>query len=520
MASSSDKALGVALRASQEEFFNEINAAYSEISDFLLRMENFSSKLYNEVFLCRIRPFGDGVGGFPRMVRDVARKLGKKARLEINGLHTDVDRDILEKLEAPINHILRNAIDHGLETPEERVKAGKPDCGLITLSAYHWAGSLNIKIADDGRGVDVGRLRQKIVERGLASEEMVKGMSDQEALEFLFLPGFSTASEVTEISGRGVGLDVVKSMVDEVRGLVRIETRPGKGACFHLQLPVTLSVISALIALIGDEPYAFPLVRVERLLMVPRDDIQSLGSHQFIVHDGSNIGLVSARELLGLPLREIDEEALPVVVVGDRGGQYAVVVDSFVGEREIVVRPLDERLGKVAFISSASVGDDGSALLILDVDDMVKAIDGLLKGGSLRSLRKSGTARKDRKRVLVADDSITVRELERNLLSNQGYEIDVAVDGAEAWNAIRLGEYDLVVTDVDMPRMNGFELVERIKANERLKAIPVVIVSYKDREEDRLRGLEAGADYYLTKGSFHDNSFIQAISDLIGGPFK
>lgn len=505
------------LRRRQDGLYRDISSLYTSISDFLLKMDNFSGKLYNEALSCRIRPFEDGIAGFPRMVRDVSKRLGKKVRLEINGRRTDVDRDILEKLESPLNHIIRNAIDHGVESPEERLRLGKPECGLIEISAYHWAGYLNVKVSDDGAGIDIEALRGRIVQKSLASVEMVKAMSDAEVLEFLFLPGFSTAKAVTEISGRGVGLDVVQSMAQEVRGSVKIETKLGKGTSFHLQLPVTLSVIPSIGVDIAGELYALPLVRIERLLSVGRDSIQSLGSHQFITHDGVNIGLVSAHELLGLPMRSAPEGELKVVVVGDRTGQYAVLVDAFLGERDVVVRPLDERLGKVSFISAASFCGDGSPLLILDVDDMIRAIESLLKGGALHRLVKQEARRRDRKRVLVADDSLTVRELERNLLANHGYEVDVAVDGAEAWNAIRLGEYDLVVTDVDMPRMNGFELVERLKANERLRSLPVVIVSYKDREEDRVRGLDVGADYYLTKGSFHDNSFIQAVTDLTGG---
>jgi two-component system sensor histidine kinase and response regulator WspE len=515
--SEKSRELMTGLREKANGFYNSISENLTELSAFSLRYENFSGKLYDEVVSCRMRPFEDGTKGFPRMVRDVSKTLGKKVKFEIAGKKTDVDRDILEKLEAPLNHLIRNAIDHGLESTEERLKKGKPETGCVKLTASHWAGMLNLTVEDDGKGIDIEKLREKVVAKGHASEEMAQNMTDSELLDFLFLPGFSTASAVTEISGRGVGLDVVQNMAQEVRGALSVETKLGEGAKFHLQLPITLSVVSTLLVDIGNEPYAFPLMKVDRLLTVSKNEIKTLENRQFLSFENSNIGLVSAREALGFESEKLDSDEICVVVISDRLNQYAVVVDRFVEERELVVRPLDERLGKVVDISAASVMEDGSPVLIIDVDDMVRSIDSLLKGGRLHKLKDSaGDGSGKRKRILVVDDSITVREVERNLLVNKGYDVETAVDGADGWNALRTGNYDLVVTDVDMPRMNGFELVERIKKHEKLKDIPVMIVSYKDREEDKLRGIDAGANYYLTKSSFHDNTLIDAVHNLIG----
>jgi len=506
-----------------EKAYSTASELHIDFDNFLLKAENFSDSLYNEVVSCRIRPFEDGVASFPRMVRDLAKKLGKKVKLNISGHSSGVDRDILEKLGAPLNHIIRNAMDHGLESPAERQAAGKPETGALEINAYHWAGMLNIKISDDGRGIDLEKIRAKVVERSLATAAMAQSLTEAELLEFLFLPGFSTAKELTEISGRGVGLDVVQNIVQEVRGSVKIQTTKGSGTCFHLQLPITLSVVSSLLVKIGGEAYAFPLMRVDRLIRASREEIKSIESHQFITCNGENIGLVSAREILGYPTEEDDgKDEILAVVISDRLNQYAVMVDELNDERRLVVRPIDQRLGKIPYISSASVLDDGTTALIVDVDDMARSIDSLLKGGRLHKIRKgrAESKRGQRRRALVVDDSITVRELERNLLSNQGYEVEIAVDGADGWNALRTGSYDIVITDIDMPRMNGYELVERIKSNENLKSIPVIIVSYKDREEDRLKGLEAGAEYFLTKGSFHDNTLINAVRDLIGEAAK
>lgn len=517
---SGGKELVAQLRENIAGFYGEINDFFSEFSNFTIGMDNFSHKLYEEALSCKIRPFDDVAASFPRTARDAARALGKKVRIEIDGKKTAVDRDILENLEAPLMHIIRNAVDHGIETPEERVKTGKDETGLLKISAFHWAGVLNITIEDDGRGIDTDALKKRITEKGLATEAMIKEMTDQEILNFLFLPGFSTASSVTEISGRGVGLDVVLNMVQEVRGRVEIETSRGKGTTFHLQLPITLSVMPALLADVGGEPYALPLSRVDKALIVSGNEILSAENHQFIVYNGSNVGIVSARELFEYPAENPDSGEFCVAIISDRFNQYALIVDRFIGERKIVVRPIDERLGKLPCFSSASVIEDGSPLLVIDVDDMVRSIDSMLKTGSLHNLQKDKFSHPSskKKKILVVDDSITVRELERNLLTNSGYIVETAVDGIDGWNAVRTGGYDVIITDVDMPRMNGFQLLEKIKEHEKFKDIPVMIVSYKDREEDRIKGIDLGASYYLTKGSFHDNTMIDAVYNLVGDP--
>jgi two-component system sensor histidine kinase and response regulator WspE len=489
-----------------------------ELELFARRSENLADRLYREAIASRMRPFDDGVQGFPRMVRDIARRLGKKVSLEILGRTTEVDRDILERLEAPLSHLLRNAVDHGIEPPEERQAVGKPEEGTIRLEAAHKGGMLSITVSDDGRGVELEHLRQKIVSKQLTTAEMAASLTEAELMEFLFLPAFSTKESVTEISGRGVGLDVVHDMAQEVGGTVRAVSEPGQGMHFYLQLPLTLSVLRTLVVAIAGEPYAFPLARIDRALMLPKGDINLLADHQYFTLDGQHIGLVSAHQVLEVREATPDGDTLPVIVVSDRLNCYGLVVDRFVGESDLVVQPLDPRLGKVPDISTAALMEDGSPILIIDVEDMVRSVDNLLFGRRLRKVGREASVAVSpaRKRILVVDDSITVREVERQLLVNHGYEVEVAVDGMDGWNAVRVGHYDLVISDLDMPRMNGFELVSQIKNHPNLHALPVMIVSYKSSEEDRNRGLEAGANYYLTKSSFHDETLLQAVVDLIG----
>ena len=521
-AAASSIAMLATLREQADTVLSGLTRQCEEFESFASRNEDLSSRLHHEVLSSRMRPLADGIRGFPRLVRDVSRSLGKQVRLDVRGEQTGVDRDILEKLEAPLSHLIRNALDHGIEQPDRRTAAGKPPVGTILLEARHRAGMLQITITDDGEGIDVEKIRTRAVALGLVANQVADQLSASELLEFLFLPGFSTTNVVTEISGRGVGLDVVQSMAKAVGGGVRVTTQPGRQTVFTLQLPITMSVIRALLVDIGGEPYAFPLTRIDQILSCRHADIRTVEGRQYVDHNGVSIGLVLAAQVLDLELPPAPamSDALPVVVISDRGQQFGMIVGSFLGERDLEVRPLDPRLGKVPDISSASLLENGNPVLIVDVDDLVRSIDGLLTGRRLTRVEFADLAKRARrrKRILVVDDSITVRELERQLLQSRGFDVGVAVDGMDGWNAIRGGQFDLVVSDVDMPRLDGIGLVSLIKADPDRKGIPVVIVSYKDREEDRLRGLEAGANRYLTKASFHDETFLHTIIDLIGEP--
>lgn len=503
-----------------EECRQGLTDRLSDLELFIVRHSSLSDRLYREVIDSRMRPFSDGVEGFPRMVRDLSRRLNKKVRLQIVGKNTPVDREILEKLEAPLGHLIRNAIDHGIESPEERVALGKPQEGTITLMAEHRAGMLAITVSDDGRGINLDHIRKKIVEQKLISPEMANSLSEAELLDFLFLPGFSTAKDVTDISGRGVGLNVVQTMIQDVTGTLRITQIPKQGTTFHLQLPLTLSVIRALIVEIAKQTYAFPLSRINRSLMVKKNDIEVIENREYFNFHGNNIGLVLAAQVMELEEYRYSSDFLPVIVISDHSNIYGIVVDRFLGERELVVQELDPRLGKVQDISAGALLEDGCPVLIVDVEDLVRSVDNLLSGGRIhqweQGSEQSQTSHK--KRILVVDDSITVREVECRLLRNQGYEVETAINGMDGWNAVRIGNYDLVVSDVDMPRMNGIELVRAIRSDARLKGIPILIVSYKERDEDRQKGLEAGANYYLTKSSFHDETLIHVVKELIGTP--
>jgi two-component system, chemotaxis family, sensor histidine kinase and response regulator WspE len=301
-AAASQAAMLATLRDQADTVLSGLTRHCEEFEGFAGRNEDLSSRLHNEVLTSRMRPLADGIRGFPRMVRDVSRSLGKQVRLDVRGDQTGVDRDILEKLEAPLSHLIRNALDHGIEPPDHREAAGKPPTGTILLEARHRAGMLQITITDDGAGIDIGHIRARALALGLVAHQVADRLSEAELLEFLFLPGFSTKHVVTEISGRGVGLDVVQTMAKAVGGSVRVTTQSGRQTVFTLQLPITMSVIRALLVDVGGEPYAFPLTRIDQILSCTHADIRTLEGRQYVDRDGVSIGLVLAAQVLDLEL--------------------------------------------------------------------------------------------------------------------------------------------------------------------------------------------------------------------------
>ncbi len=487
-----------------------------ELDTFDRRGARLSSRLYQETLQARMRPFDDGVQRFPRMVRDLARSLNKEVRLEIAGGNTQVDREVLEKLDAPLTHLLRNALDHGCEVSGERQRQGKPAEGVVKLEARHTAGMLLVTVADDGQGINLEKLRGTLVQRNLVAAEVAEQLSEAELLEFLFLPGFSTKEDVTEISGRGVGLDVVREMVVAVRGKIHVSTQAGRGTTFQMQLPLSLAVLRVLLIEVSGEPYALPLGQIVQVVNVPVNRMQVAGDRRHFTYANEQVPVVGAHQILERPNPQTANAEISVVVLGDRGRRFGLVVDDCIGERELVLQPLDARLGKIADISAAAIQEDGTPVLILDVEDLTRSVEKIIGGGQGHSAApEPGRKVRRASRILVVDDSITVRELQRKILSERGYQVEVAVDGMDGWNAVRAGDFDLVISDVDMPRMNGLELVALIKRDSRLKSLPVIIVSHKDREEDRRRGMEAGADEYITKSGFQDEKLLQTVRKML-----
>jgi len=515
--SETETQLITSIQHNAENYRDEITSQLITLDSFDRHSSSINSQINHEIIASRMRPFGDSTQGYKRLVRELSSSLNKNIKFEIEGENTPVDRDIIEKLDAPLNHIIRNAIDHGIETADIRKQKGKPEIGTIKIHASHQSGRLKIQVKDDGKGVDIESLRHKVLDKKLVNAKMADNLSKSELLDFLFLPAFSTRSEVTELSGRGVGLDIVHSALQEVRGKLHADTALDKGMEINMELPLTLSVIRSLMVSINKELYAFPLAEIQSLVTVNKQKVSIFEDKQYVTIDGKHIGLIHCAQILGINHSPTDSEEVPIIIIGDWNMSYGLVVDELIGERGLALRTLNKKLGKIKDISSAAITDDGEPVLVFDIEDLQQSIQDIISG---KDLYKVGTNNlldtTKHKRILVVDDSLTVREIEKKLLESRGYLVDIAIDGVDGWNSIRNGRYDLVISDIDMPRMNGIEFIRMIKNDAALREIPVMLVSYKDRPEDKQQGLEAGADYYLTKGSFHDDTLLDAVSDLIG----
>ncbi|MCF7974087.1 MAG: response regulator [Phycisphaerae bacterium] len=492
----------------------ELSKHINAFDHFAFDFDILSNKMHEEAMASRMRPFSDGTIGFPRMVRDISKSIHKEVSFEMLGQNTTVDRNILNKLEPPITHLLRNALDHGLEDAATRTSMGKPACGKLTLEARHHSGRLLIIVKDDGRGIDIDTVRNTVVQRKLTNAETASQLSDDELLQFMFLPGFTTSDQVTELSGRGVGLNVVSEMLRTVNGTVQISTGKNNGTQIRLLLPLSLSVVRSLIFELNNESYAFPLSQIEFCMRVERGDIIRRDSHHFVISDGIEIHVLDGRHILDLPHREDTRETLTAIVIENRNCTFGFIVDRCVGEFDLVIKPLDPRLGTTPCLSSTSIMEDGKPVISLDVEDTLLMAEKRVMDNNVY-LKPEENTDDTRKRILIVEDSMTVREMERILIAEQGYAVDVAVDGMDGWNALTTAQYDLIVTDIDMPRMNGLELIEKLRADSRFEKIPIIVVSYKDSQEDRDRGIRAGADRYMTKNSFHDDSIIKTINTLL-----
>lgn len=466
--------------------------------------------LEQEVLAARLLPIATVYAGLPRAVRDLAQATGKQARLDLRGESVELDRKVLELISDPLLHLVRNAVDHGLEPAAERVAAGKPPQGCVTVSAEAAGGEVRVVVADDGRGIDTDWLRDHAVRLGLLSAETAARMLDPEALELIFAPGFSTAGTVTDISGRGVGMDVVRSNLAELGGQVRVASQPGHGTRVTLTLPLTLVTTRVLLVRAGRSSFALPASGCQGTVWVRRAQIQALEGRPTFEHEGRTIAVLALTDLLGIEAAQpfTMNERMPALLAGSAQRPVAILVDELLDEREAVVKPLGTLLAPQRRFGGAVQLGDGSLVLLLNPLVLAQSV----RATPLTAL----SAPRPSRRLLVADDSFTTRELIRSILQSAGYEVVAAVDGADALDLLRARPVDLVVSDVEMPRIDGFELAARIRADRQLREVPVVLITSLATEEHRRRGLEAGAQAYIVKSQFDQQSLLDVVHQLLG----
>ena len=465
----------------------------------------------------RMLPLALVLNTLPRAVRDLSRQFGKKVVFTVKGEHTTIDKRILEQIGDPLIHLLRNALDHGLETPSARRNAGKPELGTIRLEAKQEGAKVLIILEDDGRGIDSQLLKKAAIEKGLVAEKEVAGWTEAQLLELVFFPGLSTSGLVTDISGRGVGLDVVRANVERLKGQVEVVSTLGKGTTFTISLPLTLATVHALMLQCAGEVLAVPASSVAKTFQVPWKEIKSIRGRQAVVHQEEILPVRSLAATLGWKERNggpLKEGKVLIVILQAGERKVGFLVEDILGELEIVSKDLGTHLGKVDFVAGATILGSGEVAIILDVPQ-------LLWRGHAEARAKDGIPEEavsfaPGQLILVVEDQVVTRQMEKSILEAAGYQVVTAENGLDALNIMGQQDFDLVLTDILMPKMDGFALTKKIRSHEKTKGLPVVVVTSMESEEDRRRGLEAGANAYLVKSNFDQKHLIETIETLLG----
>lgn len=471
--------------------------------------------LLQDVKEMHMLPFSSLLEVFSRLARELARDQGKQVELVIRGDEIEIDRRILEQIKDPLNHLFRNCVDHGVEQPALREHNGKPACATITIAVAHKDGSkIEILVADDGAGIDVAKVKVAAAKLGMMSAEELERLDERETLALVFRSGISTSPIITDLSGRGLGLAIVREGVERLGGTITLETQPGSGTTFRIVLPVTLATFRGVLVRVGDRTFIIPAVSVERVIRVAAVDIRTVENRETIPTDGRALSLVSLADVLEIP-RAADRatDDAQVVVLGFGVDRIAFRVDAILAEQEVLVKGLGRQLKRVRNLAGASVLGTGQVVPVLDVSDLMQS-----------AMRRASSPVRDaggqfspveKRSILVAEDSITSRALIKNILESAGYVVTTAVDGVDAYSALKTGAFDLIVSDVEMPRMDGFDLTARVRADERLADLPVVLVTALDSREHCERGIDVGADAYIVKSSFDQSNLLEVIRRLL-----
>ncbi len=479
-----------------EEFLEELNQVVSIVSIV-------TTDLQIAVMKTRMLPVGKVFNKFPRMIRDLSRELGKKIELNISGEETELDKSIVEEIGDPLVHIIRNSCDHGIESTADRVAAGKPETGTIHLKAYNEGNQIVIQITDDGKGLDAEMLKAKSVEKGVITEKEADTMSDKEAFALIFRPGFSTAAQVTNVSGRGVGMDVVKTNIEKLNGIIDIDSTVGKETTIKLKIPLTLAIIQALLVGVQEEYYAIPLASVLETVRISMDEIYTVEGRSVMRLREDVLSLVHIGDIFKVERVFDDSEHAYVVVIGLAESKLGLIVDSLVGQEEIVIKSMGDYLQGIDGIAGATIRGDGRVTLIVDVAammQMAKSVKSTIGESDSSSVSGEKESPSDYT-VMIVDDSKTDRMIMRKSLEESGMTLVDAADGQEALSILKSGEhfFDAMLIDIEMPRMDGYTLASEIKKYNKYKNLPLIAVTSRTGKADRMRGVESGMVEYITK---------------------
>jgi two-component system chemotaxis sensor kinase CheA len=493
---------------------NQLNHLRRNTYEDTARLDSIAGDLKEGIRTLRLLPLATVFNLFPRMVRDLARQQAKEVELIIEGGDTSADKHILEEIKDPLMHLIRNAIDHGIELPSEREKAGKPRVATIRLKGLQNARSVIIEISDDGRGLNIDQIRQAALQRGICREEELASMSEAQIHNLVFTSGFSTRLAVTQMSGRGVGLDVVRTNIERLKGDVWVESSAGQGCQFRMQIDTTLATTHVLIAAVKDTPYALPVEFVQTTRLIPRQDIFSIEGSHTITIDDHPVSVAWLSDLLELDVsdRNINQKSLPCIILKIGVERLGLIVDALLDEQDVVMKQQSKLLKRIRNVSGATILGTGEVCMVLNPSDLLKSAR---KRAGFISASKLLESVQRKKIVLMVEDSITVRTQVKRILENAGYEVIAAVDGLDGYEKLRTKSVDAVVSDIQMPHLDGLELTARIRQHKEYNDLPVILVTSLASEEDKRRGAEVGANAYIVKSAFDQNVLLETLGRLI-----
>ena len=478
--------------------------------------EFLTNELRERVLSLRMQPLSTILDSFPRTIRDLCTSHGKQVDLIIEGDDTELDKKIIEKISDPLLHIIRNCFDHGIESPEDRIQAGKPEQGTIKILACYESGNVLIEISDDGAGIQREMIKEKALRKRMFDEATLDTMSDTDLISLIFRAGFSTNALITNISGRGVGMDVVKeNIVEHLKGSVNIESEEGKGTRFQIRLPITLAIMPVFYVAIANLKVAIPLNVIDEVLKVPKEEIISIVNNRAIRHREQIIPIFDLRSALNLIDKTLNGDRLEetIVILSMGREKMAFLIDSVIRVETTEILSLPDYMPNLGLSAGATVFERDHVVTLLHIP-RIFAMAKEVKNGKIGQKQRKVNAKT--LQILVIDDSISTRGIEKSILEAHGYKVELAYDGMDGWEKAKDFQYDLVVTDVEMPRLDGFSLTEKLRKKKEYEQTPIIIVTSRDNEEDKRRGIQVGADAYIVKGNFRQSSLVQTVKSLIG----
>jgi len=499
--------------------FDKVQILENKLSNLIVKAEGDKRTTYHlvdnlleDMKKVLMLPFSTQTSIFPKLIRDISREQNKEIDFIIEGANIEVDRRVLEQIKDPLIHILRNSIDHGIETPAIRAQQGKNAKAEIKLLISQEGNKIKILVSDNGKGINVEQVKEKALKQRLISLEQAKTMSPQEIISLIFESGLSTSPIITDISGRGLGMAIVKEKVDNLGGSLVINSQNQVGTTLELLLPASLATVRGVLISTSNQLFIVPTINVEQVLRIKKTSIKTIENKETIFFNQQTLALVTLSSILSLPSNADKSEYLIVLVLRSGENNIAFIVDNVISEQEVLVKSLGKQLVRVRNISAATILGNGKVVPILNIADLIKSA--IKQPGSYQSvnIQEANIAKGT---ILVAEDSITARMLIKNILEMAGYQVKTAVDGLEALILLKNEDFDLVVSDIEMPRMNGFELTTKIRQDKKLADLPVVLVTSLDSRQDREQGIDVGASAYIVKSDFEQSNLLAVVEKLI-----